>query len=131
LDPICQNDENFNKELNLQHTNFIINVYRLDEPTDAVAIHLIPGFWGAIAVPLFSFTGQLLSTHQNRLNHAEFMRISNPLKNFEKNASEKLFASNLFQTYIVVDKPYFSTFFSLFSQLIRMHKDTNSEIKIF
>jgi ammonia channel protein AmtB len=45
----------------------MIYVYRLDDPTDAVAIHLIPGFWGAIAVPLFSFTGQLLSTHQNRL----------------------------------------------------------------
>ena len=60
--PIFQTDENFNILLNLQHPNFMMNVYRLDDPTDAVAIHLIPGFWGAIAVPLFSFTGQLSYT---------------------------------------------------------------------
>jgi ammonia channel protein AmtB len=54
----------------------MMNVYRLDDPTDAVAIHLIPGFWGAIAVPLFSFTGQLLSTHQNRLYYIHVVPVA-------------------------------------------------------
>jgi ammonia channel protein AmtB len=41
--------------LNVQYIFFC----RLDDPTQAVSVHLVPGFWGAIAVPLFSFTGKL------------------------------------------------------------------------